>query len=120
MGITGVTLDLVGAGGVGGTNMLPDACITVVGAGTSAGGAGAGAGGAGTGAGGAGAGAGTGGGGIVLLDVVFVVVQLNVEDVLPDEVDVVFVDEVGGGGGAVVVFVDVLDYGGAVEFVVVF
>jgi hypothetical protein len=99
VGITGVTLDLVGAGGVGGTNMLPDACITVVGAGT-------GAGGAGVGLGGAGAGAGTGGGGMVLLDVVFVVLQLNEEDVLPDEVDVVFVDEVGGGG--------------AVEFVVVF
>jgi hypothetical protein len=117
VGIIGMTLDLVGAGGVGGTNMLPDACITVVGAGAGAGGAGAGAGGAGTGAGGAW----TGGGGIVLLDVVFVVVQLNEEDVLPDEVDVVFVDEVGGGG-AVVVFVDVLDYGGAVEFefVVVF
>jgi hypothetical protein len=79
--------------------MLPDACITVVGAGT-------GAGGAGVGLGGAGAGAGTGGGGMVLLDVVFVVLQLNEEDVLPDEVDVVFVDEVGGGG--------------AVEFVVVF
>jgi hypothetical protein len=109
VGITGVTLDLVGAGGVGGTNMLPKACITVVGAETGAGGAGVGLGGAGTGAGGAGAGAGgagTGGGGMVLLDVVFVVVQLNEEDVLPDEVDVVFVDEVGGGG--------------AVEFVVVF